>query len=199
MATPKKRAAAPKRRSGAPKRRPTAKKRKTRARKPLPPWFLLGGGLLIGVASVLVFNVAKEVEWSALWGNAQPPKTATAKPAETLQFDFYTILPSQEVVVPDPEPPAKKEPKPGDKQAKPVPEGVYYLQVGSFRSLDDANGMRAQVILLGTEASIQSVTIDRDIWHRVRVGPYKNLARLREVRKRLRDNRVETLLIRAHK
>ena len=101
--------------------------------------------------------------------------------------------------MPDPEPPTKKEPKPGDKKAKPVPEGVYYLQAGSFRSLDDANGMRAQVILLGTEASIQSVTIDRDIWHRVRVGPYKNLARLREVRKRLRDNRIETLLIRAHK
>lgn len=199
MATPKKRAAAPKRRPAAPKRRPTAKKRKTRARKPLPPWLLLGGGLLIGVVSVLVFNVAKEVEWGALWGNAQPPRTATAKPAETLRFDFYTILPNQEVVVPDPEPPATKEPKPGDKKAKPVPEGVYYLQVGSFRNLDDANGMRARVILLGTEASIQSVTIDRDTWHRVRVGPYKNLARLREVRQRLRGNRIETLLIRAHK
>ena len=199
MAAPKKRTAAPKRRPATPKRRPTAKKRKTRARKPLPPWLLLGGGLLIGIVSVLVFNVAKEVEWGALWGNAQPPKTATAKPAETLRFDFYTILPSQEVVVPDPEPPVKKESKPGDKKTKPVPEGVYYLQAGSFRSLDDANGMRAQVILLGTEASIQTVTIDRDTWHRVRVGPYKNLARLREVRKRLRDNRIETLLIRAHK
>lgn len=199
MATPKKRAAAPKRRPAAPKRRPTAKKRKTRARKPLPPWLLLGGGLLIGVVSVLVFNVAKEVEWGALLSNAQPPRTATAKPAETLRFDFYTILPNQEVVVPDPEPPATKEPEPGDRKAKPVPEGVYYLQVGSFRNLDDANGMRARVILLGTEASIQSVTIDRDTWHRVRVGPYRNLARLREVRQRLRGNRIETLLIRAHR
>lgn len=199
MAAPKKRTAAPKRRSATPKRRPTAKKRKTRARKPLPPWLLLGGGLLIGVVSVLVFNVAKEVEWSTLWSKAQPPKTAASKPAKTPRFDFYTILPSQEVVVPDPEPPAKKEPKAGDKKAKSVPEGVYYLQAGSFRNLDDANGMRAQVILLGTEASIQSVTIDRDTWHRVRVGPYKNLAQLREVRKRLRDNRIETLLIRAHK
>lgn len=198
MAAPKKRTAAPKRRPATPRRRPAVKKRKTRARKPLPPWLLLGGGLLIGVISVLVFNVAKEVEWSALWGNAQPSETAAAKPAETPRFDFYTILPSQEVVVPDPEPPAQKEPESGDKEAKPVPKGVYYLQVGSFRNLDDANGMRAQVILLGTEASIQSVTIDRDTWHRVRVGPYENLARLREVRERLRDNRIETLLIRAH-
>lgn len=198
MAAPRKRTAAPKRRPAAPKRRPTTKKRKTHARRPLPPWFLLGGGLLIGVVSVLAFNVAKEVEWHTLLGHAQPPKTAASKPVVTPRFDFYTILPSQEVVVPDPEPSAKKEPEPGDKQAPPVPEGVYYLQVGSFRGLDDANGMRAQVILLGTEASIQSVTIDRDTWHRVRVGPYKDPARLREVRQRLRDNRIDTLLIRAH-
>ena len=151
MAAPKKRTAAPKRRPATPKRRPTAKKRKTRTRKPLPPWLLLGGGLLNRRCQRLVFNVAKEVEWSTLWGNAQPPKTAASKPAETPRFDFYTILPNQEVVVPDPEPPAKKEPKAGDKKAKPVPEGVYYLQAGSFRNLDDANGMRAQVILLGTK------------------------------------------------
>ena len=194
MAPPKRHTTAPKRRGTAPKRRPTAKKRK-----PLPPWLLLGGGLLVGIASVLVFNAAKEVQWDALWGETPPPKTASSEPAITPRFDFYTILPSQEVVVPDRESPARKKEKPDDKKTKPVPEGVYYLQVGSFRKADEASGMRARVILLGTEASIQSVTIDRDTWHRVRVGPYKDLARLREVRQRLRDNKIETLLIRAHK
>ena len=199
MAAPKQHTATPKQRAAASKRRSTVKKRKTRTRKPLPPWLLLGGGLLIGIASVLGFNVAKEVEWGTLWGGAPPPKTASSEPAATPRFDFYTILPNQEVVVPDLEPPAKKKRKPKNKKAQPVPKGVYYLQVGSFRKLDDANGRRAQVILLGTKASIQSVTLDRDTWHRVRVGPYKNLARLREVRKRLRDNKIETLLVRAHK
>lgn len=193
MATPKRHTATPK------KRRTTVKKRKTRARKPLPPWLLLGGGLLIGISSVLVFNVAKEVKWDAMQGGTPPTKTTSSKPATAPRFDFYTILPNQEVVVPDPEPPAKKKKKPGDKQAQPVPGGVYYLQAGSFRKMDEANSMRARVILLGTEVSIQSVTIDRDTWHRVRVGPYQNLARLREVRKRLRDNKIETLLVRAHK
>ncbi len=187
MAAPKKRTASPKRRA-TPKRRPAARKRKTRARKPLPPWLLLGGGLLIGIASVLMFNGTQEAPWQSLWKKVWPLETATTKPVETPRFDFYTILPNQEVVVPEPD----------DKKAKPVPEGVYYLQVGSFRSLDDANGRRARVILLGTEASIQSVVIDRDTWHRVRVGPYKDLARLREVRQRLRDNKIETLLVRAH-
>ena len=199
MAAPKRRTATPKRRTATPKRRSTAQKRKRRTRKPLPPWLLLGGGLLIGIASVLVFNVAKEEEWSTLWGGASPPETASSEPATTPRFDFYTILPNQEVVVPDPEPPARKKTKSKDKKTPPVPEGVYYLQAGSFRKIDKANGMRARIILLGTEASIQSVTIDRDTWHRVRVGPYKDLARLREVRQRLRDNKIETLLVRAHK
>lgn len=193
MAAPKKRAATPKRRPASAKRRATAKKRKMR--KPLPPWLLLGGGLLVGIGSVLVFNMAKEVEWASWSGQTRSLKTTPAKPAETPRFDFYTILPNQEVVVPDPEPLAKKEPD--DKVVK--PGGVYYLQVGSFRNLDEANGMRARVILLGTEASIQSVAIDHDTWHRVRVGPYEDVARLREVRQRLRDNRIETLLVRAHK
>ena len=147
---------------------------------------------------MLVFNVAKEVQWGSLWNETSPTETASLEPATT-RFDFYTILPSQEVVVPEAEPPTQKKAEPDSKKAKPVPEGVYYLQAGSFRKFNEANSMRARVILLGTEASIQSVTIDRDTWHRVRVGPYRNLAQLREVRQRLRDDKIETLLIRAHK
>ena len=198
MAAPKRRTAAPGQRVATQKRRAATKKRKPRTRKPLPPWLLLGGGLLVGIASVLAFNMAKEVEWGTLWSGIQPPQTTPSKPETTPRFDFYTILPNQEVVVPDREPPAEKREKPDQKKTKPVHAGVYYLQAGSFRKIDEAN-RRAQVILLGTEASIQSVTIERDTWHRVRVGPYKDLARLREVRQRLRDNRIETLLIRAHK
>lgn len=198
MATPKRRTPAPKR------RRSPAKKRGARARKPLPPWLLLGSGLLLGIASVLGFNVAKEMEWDALkWdalkGEAPPPQAAS-EPAAAQRFDFYTILPNQEVVVPDAAPPARKTAKSSDKRkTEAMPGDVYYLQVGSFRKMNDANGMKARVILLGTQASIQSVTLDRDTWHRVRVGPYQDLAQLREVRARLRDNKIETLLVRAQK
>lgn len=198
MAAPKRRTPAPKRRTAAPKRRRApAKKRAARARKPLPPWLLLGSGLLLGIASVLGFNLAKEVEWDALRGEAPPSRTAPGSAAAP-RFDFYTILPNQEVVVPDATPPAREKAKPSDKQkAGAVPGDVYYLQAGSFRKLNEANGMKARVILLGTRASIQTVAIDHDTWHRVRVGPYRDLAQLREVRARLRDNKIETLLIRA--
>lgn len=196
MATPKRRTAAPKRRVAAPKRRPTAKKR---TRKHVSPWLLLGGGLLIGIVSVPVFNMVKEVEWGTLFSGTAPPETASSELAPPTQFSFFVTLPNQEVVVPDWEPSAKKKPKPDGKEAEPAPKGVYYLQAGSFRKPDRASGRRAQVILLGTEASIRPVTIKHDTWYQVRVGPYKDLARLREVRQRLHDNKIETLLIRAHK
>lgn len=193
MAAPKQRTAAPKRRTATSKRRPAAKKRK-----PLPPWLLLGGGLLLGIASALAFNVAKEVEWDIPWGETPSPKTSSSESATPPRYSFYTILP-KEVVVPDREPPAGKKEAPDGKKAPPPPEGVYYIQAGSFRKLNEANGMRARVILLGAEASIQSVTLGDDIWHRVRVGPYKDLARLREVRQRLRDNKIDTFQVRVDK
>ena len=187
--------AAAKRRPAA--RRPAAKKRASRARKPLPPWVLLGGGLLIGVAAAFLFNTAQD--WPALWQDTPEADSAATASAPARRFDFYTILPNQEAMVPEEKPAPSKEAPSTKKKSAPVPRGTYYLQVGSFRKLQEANGMRARVILLGTQASIQTVAIDRDTWHRVRVGPYKDPARLREVRKRLRDNRIEALLVRAVK
>ncbi len=200
MATPKTRATAPKRHAASPKRG-AATKRRRETRKPLPPWLLLGVGLFLGViCAPLALNVAKKVDWAGLWSKASAPVTAIAPELPSVpRFDFYTILPNQEVVVPDPAPPAERKAKPDEKKAPAAPQGVYYLQAGSFRKIDEANGRRAQVILLGTEASIQSVTIDRDTWHRVRIGPYGDLERLREARRRLRENNIDTLLIRAHR
>ena len=73
---------------------------------------------------------------------------------------------------------------------------VYVLQVGSFRSLDDADGMRARLALLGLEAVVQTVAIDGETaWHRVRVGPYTELRALNRARIRLRENQIEALAL----
>ena len=181
------------------KRRPAAgkrpRKRTTRARKPLPPWALLGGGLLIGIAAAFAFNTARD--WPALWQDTPETKPANTASTPARRFDFYTILPNQEAMVPEEEPTSAKTTAAAKKPVTPQPGGTYYLQVGSFRKLGEANSMRAKVILLGTQATIQTVAIDQDTWHRVRVGPYKDPARLREVRQRLRANRIEALLVRA--
>jgi len=50
--------------------------------------------------------------------------------------------------------------------------------------------------LLGIEARIQTATLpDKGVWHRVRVGPYTNVEELGRTRETLKQNGVETTLI----
>jgi cell division protein FtsN len=56
--------------------------------------------------------------------------------------------------------------------------------------------LKANLALLGVEADIQTVTVDNNIWHRVRVGPYADLVELNRVRERLTRNQIDTVLLR---
>ena len=115
---------------------------------------------------------------------------------ESLLNGSYTLLPSQEVLAPEERAPAAKGKQP---QAAAGDDGPYHLQVGSFRDRREADGMKARVALLGLRAAIETVTLGGDTWHRVRLGPYRGQERLREVRRRLRENRIETLPVRARR
>lgn len=190
----------------APKKKRTAVKKKrtarTRRRQPLPAWLLLGGGLLVGIGSVKLFDVARDWDWG--WAQDAPPAAEADAPAKPdLKFDFYTILPSQEMVVPgeDAAAPAPSAPKPAPKPSgKPRPTpGAYYLQVGSFRKPKEAEAQKARVALLGAVASVQRITVGGDQWHRVRIGPYQDMAKLQAVQRRLSKHQIDALLIRARR
>jgi len=123
--------------------------------------------------------------------DANTPAPAS-QDAET-RFDFYEMLPKFEVVVPEQDgrvPPAAA--AAGTVQ-KP---GAYVLQAGSFRNHADADRVRALIAMQGIESRIQKVTIDKDTWHRVRIGPITDLRRLEETRSKLRQARIEALVIR---
>ena len=78
--------------------------------------------------------------------------------------------------------------------------GTYVLQVGSFRSSDDAERRRATLALLGLEARVQTVTIDGEAtWHRVQVGPYDQLGALNDAKVRLRENDIESMALKVRK
>jgi cell division protein FtsN len=125
-------------------------------------------------------------------GSDKPaPASQTAEP-ET-QFDFYEMLPKFEVVIPEKEDAVRRDPGGTAGGAQP---GTYVLQAGSFRNTADADRMRATLALQGIESKIQKVTVDADTWHRVRIGPISDPARLDEIRRRLREAQIHALLIR---
>jgi cell division septation protein DedD len=124
-----------------------------------------------------------------------PPAAAAREPAsaeaDESRFSFYEMLPQFEVVIPEVEAEAGR-----GVRSRPVEEpGRYVLQAGSFRALADADRRQANIALLGIESRIQRVTIDDDVFHRVRIGPITDLDELNRTRRRLRDAGVETMLM----
>jgi cell division protein FtsN len=120
-----------------------------------------------------------------------PAKGEAAKvPEGKPRFDFYKILPGTE------EPATDQQLKDAQKKSTAAAKETFFLQAGAFQGAPDADNLKARLALLGIEATIQTTTLpDRGVWHRVRVGPYTSVEELNRTRDTLRQNGVETALI----
>ena len=79
--------------------------------------------------------------------------------------------------------------------AKAVPSTQFFLQAGSFRNQNDADKLRAQIILLGQNVQIESGKVREETWHRVLVGPYASREQLASAQKQLAGNGFSNLLL----
>lgn len=164
-------------------------------------WFgsglICGLGLATAVWTLGLVPGARDPIVTAPLGHDEPPIAEPESPARSRNFEFFTVLPEIEVVVPTRE----IEERAREAAAAPAAEtpatasGPYLLQVGSFRSADDAEGLRAQLTLLGMSARIQTVTVDNNTWHRVRVGPFDDARATDEARRRLQANGIESMVL----
>ena len=192
------------------KTRITAKNKKS-----LPGYIWLLSGLAIGLFVAFIVYLDKQPENNKDFGSAvqleleklkqQTKKksniaAATAKAPVTdkkePKFNFYTLLPELEVLIPESEtrPPASastsktESSKPQQKSTK-----QYILQAGSFQNLNDAKKLKANLAFLGLEAGIQHVTVNNQAWHRVRTGPYQNKQQLYQKQKLLKQNEINSI------
>lgn len=118
-----------------------------------------------------------------------PPEKASKEKAvvEEDALDFYDILPETETAV------TVKEVKEAPIKSK---KESYYLQVGSFKEVADADNLKAKLALQGFEAVVQTANIpEQGTWHRVRVGPLKNIDGINKVRNGLLENGFKSDLI----
>lgn len=116
---------------------------------------------------------------------------APAAPAEDPdRFEFYDLLPDQEVVVP-PADDRRPTPPPTVERAP----GIYVIQAGAFPDFPQADAVKAKLALLGIVAQIQQITVDGRTFHRVRVGPIEDAARLKRMRDQLRANRIDHIVV----
>lgn len=73
---------------------------------------------------------------------------------------------------------------------------VYYLQTGAFRSRDEADAMRARVLLLGLPVHIEQAQSNGSTINRVRAGPFKGIDEMNRARTRLGNEKIESSVVR---
>jgi cell division protein FtsN len=187
----------------------------TRGRSGAPGWIWLLAGMLIGLGlawylfakGYIPQPTAQSVEAgpaTAEDGGAEEEIAPARREPKKTQYDFFTVLPEMEVVVPEAELSERtreqvRSEAGADNRTAPAaaPQGAdeYLLQVGSFRTASDAEQLKARLALLGITARVQSVTVNDATWHRVRVGPVSGARQAEDMRRRLADNAIESLVL----
>ena len=174
--------------------------------KQIPWWIWFLGGLFAGLslsALVLMKQWAPQLRPAEVVA-AKPlvPTTAGAPADERPKYDFYSVLPEMEVVVPDAEVKSAAAATPTPATAGDAPPGAsvqrYVLQAASFRSMNDADAMKAKLTLLGIGApvTVQAVNVNGVEYFRVRLGPYADLRAVDSAKRSLESNGISAIALR---
>ncbi len=167
-----------------------------------PAWMWLMTGVLIGLGLAYYLwskgfipqpQVDPTITEESTPIDAEEVAPATGEPKKS-RYDFFTVLPEMEVVVPEQELAKKSQPREAA-TVQSADKDSYLLQVGSFRAKSDAEQMKARLALLGITTRIQTVKVNDATWHRVRVGPVSGARQADAMRKQLADNGIESLVM----
>lgn len=192
-------------------------------KKSLPGYLWLLSGLAIGLFVAFIIYLDKQPENDNNFGTAiqleleklknkkneiteKETTVITKKDKEKKEpkFNFYTILPELEVLIPE------SETRPPDIRPESTSTSTktstnintnktnsahkqYVLQVGSFQNLQDAEKLKANLAFLGLAAEVQHVTVNNQAWHRVRTGPYQNKEQLYQNQRLLKKNDINAI------
>ena len=156
-------------------------------------WVGLGAGLALGLSVALVVHLhyQNKAPVEPLPAADAPPASAVAPTEESPPpaadagpgFDFYDMLPKQEVEVP--------EGTSGKTAGAALPKGDVTLQAGSFKNVAEAEKLQAQLAQYGIDAKIQRFSLEDETWYRVRIGPIATVEELESVRSRLSEAEIE--------
>lgn len=202
-------------------RRNTRNSGARRGKKKLPVWLVLLIGLGLGALLMwggqrLFFHGGKPLSGiSGLFSGHRTTQerapiattSATKEPAKP-HFDFYTILPEIETVLPER---FDKGEKPDKKTAATKPERpeaasardagvVYVLQAASYANIEDADRLKARLVLNGLEAHIEKVSIEgKGQFFRVRLGPYARVDDLDAAYQKLGQQGIKAMRLKVKK
>ncbi len=130
------------------------------------PWVWISLALIIGLfVSFILFLDQNIVKSGRQESSATQSTGINTKPV----FDFYTVLPQRKVEIQDTA--DKQADIPNASNSKKPVAGRYIIQAGSFQRMQDADRRKAELALLGLEASIKSAEVKGETYYRVEMGP----------------------------
>lgn len=157
-----------------------------------PGWLLFVAGVVVGAFAASFYFIKNPT--SAPVPEPKPAPKVEENKTPKPRFDFYKLLQESETIVPASE--TISEEKPTADQDK----TEYILQVGSFPKAQDADKLRAQLIMLNLDARVETVEIRKgEVWHRVVVGPFNTQAELSTARSQLVNNQYNALVLKRAK
>lgn len=154
----------------------------------LPGWVWFLTGLAAGVFVSFLYYVWKDVPKDPEAASLVIKPQADVSTIEEMQWDFYDIFPKSEVPIVEEYTPD------GAKVGVPAPS-AYLLQAGSFRNADDADRLRAELILLGMDVFTREVETDDGKWTRVLVGPLDTQLEMERQRRRLAEANIASIAL----
>lgn len=159
----------------------------------LPRWVFFVTGFTFGffVAFLIyLWNfVPGDPEAEAIADLPKPEDIVTGQKVEEMQWDFYEIFPNSEV-------PVVEEYGPDGEKVQLEEDHAYLLQAGSFQNPEDADKLRAELILLGLDVFSREIEVDGRQWHRVLVGPLHSNLELNRAQDKLAEAEVESIALR---
>ena len=181
--------------------------KKRRRTEPAPGWAWMLFGLSIGLSVALIvylksdglrvpgaisesYSLTEPAE-STGRSEASPRQQSAAAtndlPAESTgetELSFYSELRDSEVIVPENE---------FDFDTGSETPQKTTIQAGSFPTIEGADRQKASIALLGIESQIERAPVNQRIYYRVMIGPLSERGEINRIRRRLRDEGIDTV------
>jgi cell division protein FtsN len=152
----------------------------------VPAWVWVFTGIVTGAFIMFLIYLAGLTPEKFESGEAQEnisQQTEEIKEKAKPIFEFYDKLTNQEVVV--------------DVEAEPEDQtpSLYILQAASFQDPDDADSLKALLILEGLDVNIEKFKNKGETWHRVLVGPFDTRSKMAAARSKLAQHEISPIVL----
>jgi cell division protein FtsN len=164
-------------------------------------WMLITALIIVFVVFLVYLSTgSKQMPQTSQMAQGRGGAEITATPKEEKKpeiksgpkrprFDFYTILPEKEVVVPEYEIKTRTR----EERVGKAKETHYIMQAGSFKTFKEADQLRTKLASMGIESKVQKAKVGSVNWYRVKMGPYTQTESVNTIRARLRKNGIDVI------